>query len=56
MKFSNLHLPTLKEAPKDAEIPSHELLVRGGYIRKEAANDLINKRQINSALVNKSDC
>ena len=37
MKFSNLHLPTLKEAPKDAEIPSHELLVRGGYIRKEAA-------------------
>ena len=37
MKLSMLHTPTLKEAPKDAEIPSHELLVRGGYIRKEAA-------------------
>ena len=37
MRMSSLHIPTLKEAPKEAEIPSHELLIRGGYLRKEAA-------------------
>ncbi|MGE0529169.1 MAG: proline--tRNA ligase [Bdellovibrionales bacterium] len=36
MKWSSGYLFTLKEAPADAEIPSHILLVRGGYIRKVA--------------------
>ncbi len=36
MKWSSGYLFTLKEAPADAEIPSHILLVRGGFIRKVA--------------------
>jgi prolyl-tRNA synthetase len=36
MKWSKSYLFTLKEAPNDAEIPSHQLMVRGGYIRKVA--------------------
>lgn len=36
MKWSSGYLFTLKDAPADAEIPSHILLVRGGYIRKLA--------------------
>ncbi len=36
MKWSSGYLFTLKEAPADAEIPSHILLVRGGYVRKLA--------------------
>jgi len=36
MKWSSGYLFTLKEAPADAEIPSHILMVRGGYIRKVA--------------------
>lgn len=36
MKWSQTHIFTLKEAPSDAEIPSHKLLVRGGYIKKLA--------------------
>ena len=37
MRLSRLLAPTLKEAPREAEIPSHRLLVRAGYIRKVAA-------------------
>lgn len=36
MKWSKSYLFTLKDAPADAEIPSHILLVRGGFIRKLA--------------------
>ncbi len=36
MKWSQSHIYTLKEAPADAEIPSHKLLVRGGFIKKLA--------------------
>jgi prolyl-tRNA synthetase len=36
MKWSSGFIFTLKEAPADAEIPSHILMVRGGYIRKLA--------------------
>src|SRR5437868_3442279 len=36
MKWSTGYLFTLKEAPSDAEIPSHILMVRGGFIRKLA--------------------
>jgi prolyl-tRNA synthetase len=34
---SRLFIPTLREAPADAEAVSHQLLVRGGYIRQVGA-------------------
>jgi len=34
MRVSCLMLVTLRDVPADAEIPSHQLLVRGGYIRR----------------------
>ncbi len=37
MKQSMLHSPTLKENPAEAEVQSHRLLIRAGYIRKVAA-------------------
>ena len=37
MRAGELFGQTLREAPSDAEIPSHKLLVRGGFIRKVAA-------------------
>jgi len=36
MRLSNSFVPTRKEDPADAEIASHKLLVRGGYIRQVA--------------------
>lgn len=32
MKFSKLYAPTTKDAPKDATLPSHQYLVRAGFI------------------------
>ncbi len=37
MRFSRLFAPTKKESPADAEIPSHKLLTRAGFIRKVAS-------------------
>ena len=37
MKFSELLIPTLREAPADAEVASHVLLARAGFIRRLAA-------------------
>src|SRR4051812_38274383 len=37
MRMSQTLIPTLKEAPSEAEVPSHILMVRGGYLRKVAA-------------------
>lgn len=37
MKFSNFFMPTMKEPPAGARIPSHKLLVRGGFIRKKSS-------------------
>ncbi len=34
MRMSTLFLRTLREDPADAEVPSHRLLVRAGYIRR----------------------
>ncbi|MEI6110019.1 MAG: proline--tRNA ligase, partial [Actinomycetes bacterium] len=34
--MSSLFLRTLREDPADAEVPSHRLLVRGGYVRRVA--------------------
>lgn len=36
-RWSELFIPTLREAPADAEVPSHKFLVRAGYIRQLAA-------------------
>src|SRR6187402_1045058 len=36
MKWTNTLIPTLREAPSDAEIISHKLLLRAGLIRKLA--------------------
>jgi prolyl-tRNA synthetase len=36
LRLSTLFLRTLREDPADAELPSHRLLVRGGYIRRVA--------------------
>ncbi|HXY55051.1 MAG TPA: proline--tRNA ligase [Nitrospirota bacterium] len=37
MRYSHLFIPTLKEAPADAEAVSHKLMVRAGYVRQLAA-------------------
>lgn len=37
MRWSQSYIPTLKEAPADAEVISHQLLIRAGMIRKLTA-------------------
>ena len=37
MRVTNLWAPTLREVPAEAEVISHKLLVRGGFIRKSSA-------------------
>jgi len=37
VRFSKLLIPTLKETPAEAEVASHQLMVRAGMIRKLAA-------------------
>lgn len=37
MRWSNLFIPTLREDPADAEVASHRLLIRAGYIRQLTA-------------------
>ncbi len=37
MRYSRMFIPTLKEAPSDAEAVSHKLMVRAGYVRQLAA-------------------
>jgi len=34
MRWSTMHIPTLRDDPADAGAPSHRLLLRGGYIRQ----------------------
>ena len=34
MKFSKFYAPTTKEAPKDASLPSHQFLIRGGFVEQ----------------------
>lgn len=36
MRMSQLFLRTLRDDPADAEVPSHKLLVRAGYVRRVA--------------------
>ncbi|WP_404470392.1 proline--tRNA ligase [Sutcliffiella horikoshii] len=37
MKQSNMLIPTLREVPADAEVKSHQLLLRAGYIRQNTS-------------------
>ena len=37
MKASQLFFPTLREVPSEAEVVSHQLLLRAGFIRKSSA-------------------
>lgn len=37
MRISQMFFPTFREAPADAELISHKLLVRGGFMRRQAA-------------------
>src|SRR5918999_1216482 len=37
MRWSNMFIPTLREDPTDAEVTSHRLLVRAGFIRQLTA-------------------
>jgi prolyl-tRNA synthetase len=37
MRLSRYFMPTLREAPSDAQIVSHQLMLRAGMIRQEAA-------------------
>ena len=37
MRASKLFFPTLREVPKEAELISHQLLLRGGFVRSHAA-------------------
>ena len=36
-RWSSLFIPTLREAPTDAEVASHKLLLRAGYVRQLGA-------------------
>ena len=37
MRMKHFYMPTLREVPGDAEVPSHQLLLRAGMIRKAAS-------------------
>ena len=37
LRMSQLYAPTLKETPSDAELVSHQLLLRAGFMRKSAS-------------------
>jgi prolyl-tRNA synthetase len=34
MRWSQVHVPTLREDPAEADAASHRLLLRAGYIRQ----------------------
>ncbi len=37
MRFSKLYAPTTKDAPKDATLPSHKFLLRGGFVTQSGS-------------------
>jgi len=41
MRYSKALIPTVKEIPADAEIPSHQLMIRAGLMRKLASGTYI---------------
>ena len=36
MRVSKLYAPTLREVPAEAEVVSHQLMLRAGFMRKAA--------------------
>ena len=52
MKFSNAFIPTTKETPNDATLPSHQYLVRAGFIAQEGAG-LYNYMPLGNIVLNK---
>ena len=46
LRMSNLFLRTLRDDPADAEVPSHKLLVRAGYIRRIAAGIYADRKSV----------
>ena len=40
MKQSLLFAPTLREIPKEAVISSHQMLLKGGYIKMNASKEI----------------
>ena len=53
-RWSQLFIPTLREAPADAEVTSHKLLLRAGYVRQLGAGIysylLLGNRSINKII------
>jgi len=41
MLWSKLFIPTLREDPAEAEVASHKLLLRAGYIRQLSAEYIV---------------
>lgn len=41
MKQSKTFIPTLRETPADAEVKSHQLLLRAGFIRQNTSGDTL---------------
>ena len=41
LRMSSLFLRTLRDDPADAEVPSHRLLVRAGYVRRVAPDGAV---------------
>jgi len=41
MLWSKLFIPTLREDPAEAEVASHKLLLRAGYIRQLSAESTV---------------
>ncbi|MEI6500643.1 MAG: proline--tRNA ligase, partial [Armatimonadota bacterium] len=37
MRATDYYAPTLRQVPSEAETPSHQLLLRGGFIRQLTA-------------------
>ena len=54
-RWSKLFIPTLREAPADAEVASHKLLLRAGYVRQLGAGIysylFLGQRSINKIVV-----
>ena len=52
MKFSKFYAPTTKEAPKDASLPSHQFLIRGGFV-EQIGSGLYNYLPLGTAISKK---
>ena len=48
MRVSKLYAPTLREVPAEAEVVSHQLMLRAGFMRKAACLACIEKNRKNS--------